>query len=82
MGLSKGKGDNMKEMEKYLKERLETLEKEQDMYLEEMTASYDEKGYYREMYFKALYKKIEIQEALIKLYTIEKGETNDTQERD
>ena len=67
----------MKEMEKYLKERLESLEKEQDMYLEEMTASYDEKGYYREMYFKALYKKIEVQEVLIKLYEIEKSASNE-----
>ena len=71
----------MEEMEKYLKERLEALEKEQDMYLEEMTASYDEKGYYREMYFKALYKKIEVQEALIKLYAIEKSELNERQEK-
>ena len=67
----------MKEMEKYLKERLESLEKEQDMYLEEMTASYDEKGYYREMYFKALYKKIEVQEALLQLYEIEKRTSNE-----
>lgn len=66
----------MKEMEKYLKERLESLEKEQNMFLELMTTSYDEKGYNREMYFKALYKKIEVQEALIKLYAIEKGDSN------
>lgn len=70
----------MKEIEKYLKERLETLEKEQAMYLEEMTSSYDEKGYYREMYFKALYKKIEVQEALIKLYEIEKSGLNEGKE--
>lgn len=66
----------MKEMEKYLKERLESLEKEQDMYLEQMAASYDEKGYYRELYFKAINKKIEVQEALLKLYEIEKSDSN------
>lgn len=64
----------MKEMKKYLEERITKLEDEQNMWLDQMTSSYEEKGYNREMYLLALEKKIELQDALMKLYQIEQGE--------
>ena len=67
----------MEELITYLKERIEDLEREKNEYLERMDQSYTEKGIYREGYFKALEKKIEVEDILLKVYELKKVNTNE-----
>ena len=60
----------------YLEGRIEELEKEKQNYLDAMEKTYTEKGIYREYYFKALEKKIEVQDILLKVYELKKCDSN------
>lgn len=61
----------------YLKGRIEDLERERQNYLEAMEKTYTEKGIYREYYFKALEKKIEVEDILLKVYELKKEYDNE-----
>ena len=60
----------------YLKERIEVLERLKQDCLEQMEKTYTEKGVYRDYYFRYLDKKIEVEEILLKVYELEKGDSN------
>lgn len=60
----------------YLKERIEVLERLKQDCLEQMEKTYTEKGVYKDYYFRYLDKKIEVEEILLKVYELEKGDSN------
>ena len=60
----------------YLKERIKVLDVLKYRALDEMEKTYTEKGICREQYFKYLDKKIEVEEILLKVYELKKGDSN------
>lgn len=64
----------MKELKDYLKERMEICEGAKDYFIKKMTDTYNEDGYYREMYFETLAKIRELEEVLKKIQEVEVNE--------